>query len=64
MLMGLRLSEGIDLARLASIGGRALDSKKVSALASEGLVERNGERLAATHKGRLVLNSLILELAA
>jgi putative oxygen-independent coproporphyrinogen III oxidase len=64
LLMGLRLSEGIDLARLASIGGRALDSEKVRALASEGLVERNGERLAATHKGRLVLNSLILELAA
>jgi oxygen-independent coproporphyrinogen-3 oxidase len=64
LLMGLRLSEGIDLARLAAIGGRALDSERLSALEREGLVNRSGERLAATPKGRLVLNRLILEIAA
>jgi putative oxygen-independent coproporphyrinogen III oxidase len=63
LLTGLRLSEGIDLARLAAIGGRALDSERLSALEREGLVNRSGERLAATPKGRLVLNRLILELA-
>jgi oxygen-independent coproporphyrinogen-3 oxidase len=62
--MGLRLSEGIDLARLAEIGGRALDPVRVSALESEGLLARYNTRLAATPKGRLVLNRLILELAA
>ncbi len=64
LLMGLRLSEGIDLARLAVIDGRALDEERLSALAGEGLIRCNGGRLAATPKGRLVLNRLILELAA
>ena len=62
--MGLRLSEGIDLARLAAIGGSALDEARIGALESEGLLARWNTRLAATPKGRLVLNRLILELAA
>jgi putative oxygen-independent coproporphyrinogen III oxidase len=64
LLMGLRLAEGIDLDRLAAIGGRALDETRMSALEGDGLVTRNGSRLAATPDGRLVLNRLILELAA
>jgi putative oxygen-independent coproporphyrinogen III oxidase len=63
LLMGLRLSEGIDLARFAALGG-TVDDKRIDALANEGLIARDGERLAATPQGRLVLNSLILELAA
>lgn len=64
LLMGLRLSEGIDLNRLATIYGRGLDETRIGALASDGLLRREGDRLAATTKGRLVLNRLILELAA
>ncbi len=64
LLMGLRLSEGIDVARLAAIRGRALDEARVAALAQDGLIAKNGMRLAATPKGRLVLERLILELAA
>jgi putative oxygen-independent coproporphyrinogen III oxidase len=64
LLMGLRLSEGIDLARLTAIGGRTIDETRLSALAQAGLIDRNGARLAATAKGRLVLNRVILELAA
>ena len=64
LLMGLRLAEGIDLARLATIGGSALDDDRLAVLESDGLITRNGSRLAATHEGRLVLNRLILELAA
>jgi putative oxygen-independent coproporphyrinogen III oxidase len=64
LLMGLRLSEGIDLARLAAINGNALDEARISVLESEGLLARHATRLAATPKGRLVLNRLILELAA
>jgi oxygen-independent coproporphyrinogen-3 oxidase len=64
LLMGLRLSEGIDLARLAAIGGSTLDEARIGALESEGLLARRNARLAATPKGRLVLNRLILELAA
>jgi putative oxygen-independent coproporphyrinogen III oxidase len=64
LLMGLRLSEGIELVRLANIGGRALDEQRIAKLAGEGLLQRHGPRLAATSKGRLVLDRLILELAA
>jgi len=63
LLMGLRLSEGIDLNRLAAIYGRGLETR-IGALASNGLLKRAGNQLAATPKGRLVLNRLILELAA
>ena len=64
LLMGLRLAEGIDLTRFAAIGGSALDEDRLDALESDGLIARNGSRLAATPEGRLVLNRLILELAA
>jgi oxygen-independent coproporphyrinogen-3 oxidase len=64
LLMGLRLSEGINIARLAAIAGRALDEERISALAREGLIRCNGGRLAATPKGRLVLDRLVVELAA
>jgi putative oxygen-independent coproporphyrinogen III oxidase len=63
LLMALRLSEGLDLARLKALG-RVLDETRLNALESEGLVARNGERLVATQAGRLVLERLILELAA
>jgi coproporphyrinogen III oxidase-like Fe-S oxidoreductase len=64
LLMGLRLAEGIDLKRLEAIGGQALKERRLQALAAEGLVARNGDRLTATGSGRLVLDRLILELAA
>ena len=64
LLMALRLAEGMDLARLAGIDGRTLDADRLRALESDGLVRRDGDRLAATPQGRLVLERLILELAA
>jgi oxygen-independent coproporphyrinogen-3 oxidase len=62
--MGLRLSEGIDLSRLAALRGRVLDEARIASLEQDGLVALNGTRLAATPKGRLVLDKLIVELAA
>jgi len=64
LLMALRLAEGLDLARLESLSGRALDAGRLDALESHGLLARNGTRLVATQSGRLVLERLILELAA
>jgi oxygen-independent coproporphyrinogen-3 oxidase len=64
LLMGLRLAEGIDLERLAAIGGRGLDEARLAQLQDQGLLARDGNRVMATPSGRLVLNRLILELAA
>jgi oxygen-independent coproporphyrinogen-3 oxidase len=64
LLMALRLSEGLDLSRLETLSGRALDAARLDALESDGLLARNGARLRATQSGRLVLERLILELAA
>ena len=58
LLMGLRLAEGIDMRRLR------LDSGRVGQLEQQGLIRRKGSRLTATRAGRVVLDRLILELAA
>ena len=64
LLMGLRLAEGIDVTRLRAIDGRKLDEARLQQLEAEGLVKRTPGRLRATDSGRLVLDRLIVELAA
>ena len=64
LLMALRLSEGVDLRRLAGIDGRVLPKARIEELAAEGLVERRDGTLRATPAGRLVLDRLLLELTA
>jgi oxygen-independent coproporphyrinogen-3 oxidase len=64
LLMGLRLAEGIDEKRLAAIDGRKLDDARLQQLEAQGLVKRTRGRLQATDTGRLVLDRLIVELAA
>ena len=64
LLMGLRLAEGIDEKRLAAIDGRKLDEARLQYLQAKGLVRRSSNRVQATGKGRLVLDRLIVELAA
>jgi oxygen-independent coproporphyrinogen-3 oxidase len=64
LLMGLRLAEGIDEKRLAAIDGRKLDEARLQYLQAKGLVRRSSSRVQATGKGRLVLDRLIVELAA
>ena len=64
LLMGLRLSEGIDVKRLKAIDERKLDDARLQQLEAQGLVRRTPGRLRATDAGRLVLDRLIVELAA
>ena len=64
LLMGLRLAEGIDLKRLAAIDGRKLDEARVAELQTQGLLKRSAGRVQTTDTGRLVLDRLIVELAA
>ena len=63
--MGLRLAEGIDLKRLAAIDGRKLDEARVAvARRRKGCLRRSATGVQATDTGRLVLDRLIVELAA
>jgi oxygen-independent coproporphyrinogen-3 oxidase len=64
LLMGMRVSEGISISRHAGLIGRPFDEHKLARLGNLGLIEHNGDRLAATPAGRRVLNALIGELAA
>jgi len=64
LLMGLRIAEGIDLDRYAELAGHPIEERRIVSLASLGLVQRAGARLAATRAGRRVLNRLVAELAA
>jgi oxygen-independent coproporphyrinogen-3 oxidase len=63
LLMALRLAEGADLARYKALAGAPLDERRIRNLAEEELLTRTGERIAATPRGRLVLNRIIEALA-
>lgn len=62
LLMGLRLSEGIDLIRYNALSGRDLCGPKVDALRELGMITMDSQRLMVLPKGRMVLNSVISEL--
>jgi len=63
LLMGLRISEGLDLDRLARIAGRRPSGEVIDGLVSAGLLVRRETRIAATAAGRLVLDHVVLQLA-
>jgi len=59
LMMGLRINEGIDLARYAALAGMPLKEESVADLADLGMVIKKQGRLIATPAGRLVLNAVI-----
>ena len=63
LLMNLRLSEGLDLKAYRARWGSAPSPERIAALAADGLVKLEAERLSATPSGMLVLNRVIAELA-
>ncbi len=65
LLMGLRLTEGIDLLRYQSLTGRALDKNRITALSEDGLVDQSSDgRVRVTRAGFPLLNTVIMQLAA
>ncbi len=56
LLMGLRLREGVDLAR---IGPGWVDEAAVARLAGQGLVAREGDWLGVTEAGMLLLDAIL-----
>ena len=63
LLMNLRLAEGLDLSAYRARWNTAPDEARIASLAEEGLVELKDDRLTATLRGRLVLNSVIAALS-
>ncbi|WP_431471117.1 radical SAM family heme chaperone HemW [Sphingosinithalassobacter sp. LHW66-3] len=61
LLMGLRLAEGVDLARIAALAGGAapIDEAAVNRLVAQRLLARSGTRLAATDAGMPVLEAIL-----
>jgi oxygen-independent coproporphyrinogen-3 oxidase len=65
LLMGLRLAEGIDLARYTALSGRDLDRNRILALHEQGAVETMPSgRLRVTLSGFPVLDAVVADLAA
>ncbi len=63
LLMGLRLTEGIDLARIARLAGGVapVDAKAVARLSDLGLMAQTGDRLRVTEAGALLLDAILPE---
>jgi oxygen-independent coproporphyrinogen-3 oxidase len=65
LLMGLRLREGLDLARWSTLSGRELDIDRENFLIDHGFIERLGNsRLRCTPQGMLILDAVVADLAA
>jgi oxygen-independent coproporphyrinogen-3 oxidase len=66
LVMGLRLAEGIEPASLSDrfAGHRIVEDVSVDRLVRHGLLERQGSRLRTSAAGRLLLDSILAEIAA
>jgi putative oxygen-independent coproporphyrinogen III oxidase len=65
LLMGLRLTEGIEQTRYADLSGRTLDPLRIAALESSDLIAVDPDgRLRVTAEGFPVLDAIVADLAA
>lgn len=62
MMMSMRLSEGMDIARYTALAGQELPSERLEDLVNLGMVTISNKRLRATEQGRAVLNAILREL--
>ncbi len=64
VLMGLRLSEGLDVALLEARTGFTLPPADVAWLERDGLLSKDGSRVRISKRGRLVLNAVAGRIAS
>jgi putative oxygen-independent coproporphyrinogen III oxidase len=64
LMMGLRIAEGVDLARVEALRGRELNRAALAWLVEQGLVEHANGHVRLTRDGRLLANKVAAELAA
>ncbi len=62
LLMGMRITEGIDMTQYERLAGVPLDRFKIAGLEGLGFVKQYKGRLMATPRGRPILNAIIREL--
>ncbi len=62
LMMGLRITEGIDIHRFISLSTSPLNNDTIHHLRELGLVQTDGQRLCTTAQGRLLLNTVISRL--
>jgi oxygen-independent coproporphyrinogen-3 oxidase len=61
LLMGLRLREGVDLARIARLAGARIDEviDEGAVARLTGFIQRDGDRLCVTEQGMLLLDAIL-----
>ncbi len=62
LMMGLRVTDGIDARRYKAMSHKDLSADALSRLEEIGMIAQDGSQVRATMKGRLVLNAVIKEL--
>ncbi len=64
LLMGMRLSEGIDPKRYELISGHPIPDSKLNELEGLGMLKCSNDRIRTTPEGRLVLNAVLAKLVS
>lgn len=62
ILMGLRVTDGLDLGALYARSGLSPDRRALATFIEQGLIARNGNRIAATPAGRMLLDRVAADL--
>ena len=64
LMMGLRISEGIDLARLSEIAGGKIPRTKIESLRDSKRLWMTGDQIGATESGKIILNAVLREIVS
>jgi putative oxygen-independent coproporphyrinogen III oxidase len=62
LLMGLRLTEGIDPARYEALAGQPLRAEALARMKEIGVIKQSDSRVSTTRRGRALLNAVLREL--
>ena len=62
LMMGLRLTSGVDLSKIERLRGDAIHREKLQSFQDDKLLELAGNQLRTTASGRLVLNAILRDL--
>ena len=64
LLMGLRIEEGVELARVETLRGAPLNAQALAWLVEQGMLTQDNGRIRLTRSGRLLSNRIVAELAS